>query len=160
MNDFAPANSEQELYEQLLYHLLGHIRVQDFLAQSVGLTMTDSQVKSVLTKASSAWQGKSPKPPGKGAADTPGVRLYAALLMLPNEVQGVFTDAADRQLDQSHSLALEVWVQVAHMAMGVIDQMRSPAPGSRFFLESLVEYIEVDEQALLKNLAPPASPPA
>lgn len=132
-------------YAQLLFHVEGTIYVHDRQAEQAGITLSDSHVKSALTKAYKLFLGESPEIPEKSARDQHLAALISDLLELPKNVLGTF--ANEREETVEGQIPRQIWANAIETTLASLNGRMSPAPGMRAYLDYLGEFLaEASEQ--------------
>ena len=117
-------------------------------ASAEGLTLTDSQVRSILLKVRKKWDGGNPDVPKGGLRDEIMAKLFDKISGYPNE----FTP-------EMFGVAAEVWEVVKRRlffgAIGVVEEsmteLRSNRPGSRDYLDYLGAHFDELAKESLEN---------
>ena len=103
-------------------------------AAAAGLALTDSQVRSTLTRVRKKWEGGSPSVPREGLRDSLLAKMYDHVVAFPEEF---------RPKGEKHNAALwaEIGPKLFLSALGIVEERmedyRTTVPGTRFYLEGL-----------------------
>ena len=127
-------------YANLVFHLEGLIHVHDCQAARQGITLTDANIKSSLTKFMQRLKGEQPTIP----ADKPKDKLLASMITELEKLQQVLLGAFENDQGEEIQAPLpaQYWVNAAEALLESLKTRQAPVPGSRFYLDYVGEFIE------------------
>ena len=127
-------------YAKLLFEIEGKIHRKDALAKSQGITLTDSQVRSVIKKMFRVAQGKSNAPTKNiDAKEQILEELYQEILMFSSNLleRQIHTDGSH----QDTRLSTQDWLKALEVLNESIKIRTTTEFASRSYLEFLAGFI-------------------